>query len=400
MNDKDNYESYEEIRDAMWKNADRDKDIFGEIKFRKNNRKNYFKVFLKVLSFILIAALSGGITAQYIINKDKVSKNITENASKNSLGDNTTKNIYSNSITQVSEKVAPIVVGISNKDKEMWDTPEESGSGIIFKSDGYIITNYHAIEGTSQIKVKLSNDKVLNATVVGEDPISDLAVIKVDASNLPIATFADSSKVNVGDVAIAVGNPLGEQFSGMVTAGIISTLDRKVNIVDKKTGEQTIYKIIQTDATINKENSGGALCNVNGEVIGINSLKISSASETYGVGFAINSNKVKEIIKSLMTKGKVSRPVIGIYGVPLNSSGNDVKQGILVQEVVSNSGADAAGVVPNDVISQIGDATVKNMEDLNNVLEKFKVSDRLSCKLWRNGKIKNISIVLSELKVD
>ncbi|MBU3180354.1 trypsin-like peptidase domain-containing protein [Clostridium psychrophilum] len=384
----------------MWKNADRDKDIFGEIKFRKNNRKNYFKVFLKVLSFILIAALSGGITAQYIINKDKVSKNITENASKNSLGDNTTKNIYSNSITQVSEKVAPIVVGISNKDKEMWDTPEESGSGIIFKSDGYIITNYHAIEGTSQIKVKLSNDKVLNATVVGEDPISDLAVIKVDASNLPIATFADSSKVNVGDVAIAVGNPLGEQFSGMVTAGIISTLDRKVNIVDKKTGEQTIYKIIQTDATINKENSGGALCNVNGEVIGINSLKISSASETYGVGFAINSNKVKEIIKSLMTKGKVSRPVIGIYGVPLNSSGNDVKQGILVQEVVSNSGADAAGVVPNDVISQIGDATVKNMEDLNNVLEKFKVSDRLSCKLWRNGKIKNISIVLSELKVD
>lgn len=399
MNNKDNYESYEEIRDAMWKNADRDKDIFGEIKFRKNNRKNYFKVFLKVFSFILIAALSGGITAQYIINKDKVSKNITENASKNSLGDNTTKTIYSNSITRVSEKVGPIVVGISNKDKEMWDTPEGSGSGIIFKSDGYIITNYHVIEGTSQIKVKLSNDKVLKATVVGEDPISDLAVIKVDASNLPIATFADSSKVNVGDVAIAVGNPLGEQFSGMVTAGIISTLDRKVNIVDKKTGEQTIYKIIQTDATINKENSGGALCNVNGEVIGINSLKISSASETYGMGFAINSNKVKEIIKSLMTKGKVSRPVIGIYGVPLNSSGNDVEQGILVQEVVRNSGADAAGVVPNDVITQIGDATVKNMEDLNNVLEKFKVSDRLTCKLWRNGKIKNISIVLSELKV-
>jgi len=399
MNNKDNYESYEEIRDAMWKNADCDQDIFGEIKFRKNNKKNYFKGFLKVFSFILIAALSGGITAQYLINKDKVPKDITGNISSSSLGNNNIKGIYSNSISQVSEKVAPAVVGISNKEEGLWDTPEGSGSGIIFKSDGYIITNYHTVEDATEIKVKLSNDKVLQATVVGTDAISDLAVIKVEATNLPIATFADSSKVNVGDLAIAVGNPLGEQFSGMVTAGIISALDRKINIVDKKTGEQTIYKIIQTDAAVNPENSGGALCNIFGEVIGINSLKISSASGAYGMGFAININEVKEIIKGLMTNGKVIRPALGIYGVPSISKGNYATQGVYVQEVVSGSGAAVGGIMPNDILIQIGDASVRNMEDVSNVLEKFKVSDRLSCKIWRNGKVKNISIVLSELKV-
>ena len=158
----------------------------------------------------------------------------------------------------------------------MWNTPEGSGSGIIYKSDGFIITNYHVIEGATEIKVKLSNDNILIAKVVGSDAISDLAVIKVEANNLPIAKFGDSSKVKVGDLAVAIGNPLGEQFSGTVTAGIISALDRKINIVNKKTGEQTIYKVMQTDAVINPGNSGGPLCNIYGEVIGINSLKINS----------------------------------------------------------------------------------------------------------------------------
>ena len=236
----------------------------------------------------------------------------------------------------------------------MWDTSEGSGSGIIFKSDGFIITNYHVIEGATEIKVKLSNDNVLKATVVGTDAISDLAVIKVEASNLPIAKFGDSSKVKVGDLAIAIGNPLGEQFSGTVTAGIISALDRRINIVDKKTGEQTIYKVIQTDAAINPGNSGGALCNIYGEVIGINSLKINSASGTDGMGFAINTNEAKEIINDLMTYGKVIRPAIGIYGGTAISVGNDGVEGVYVQEVVRGSGAAVAGIMPTDIIIEIG----------------------------------------------
>ena len=398
MDNKDDYESCKEIRDAMWKNAECSEDIFGEIKFRKNNKKNYFKSFLRVFSFILIAALSGGITAQYVINKEKAPKDFSGILNSSALENNDIKGVYDNPISQVAEKVAPTVVGISNKEEGLWNTSEGSGSGIIFKSDGYIITNYHVIEGATEIKVKLSNDNILKAVIIGKDARSDLAVIKVEANNLPIAKFADSSKVKVGDLAIAIGNPLGEQFSGTVTAGIISALDRRINIVDKKTGEQTIYKVIQTDAAINPGNSGGALCNIYGEVIGINSLKVDSTTGTEGMGFAINSNEAKIIIDDLMTYGKVIRPAIGIYGGTAISVGNDGVEGVYVQEVIRGSGAALAGIMPTDIIIELGGKSVKNMEDLSDILEGYKVSDRLSCKLWRNGKVKEVSITLSELK--
>lgn len=379
----------EEIKDAAWKNAECPRDIFGEIKFRKSNKKNYLKSFIKVLSFILIAALSGGITAQYAIYKDKAPKDSQNNKMKG---------IYENPISEVAQGVMPAIVGISNKAEGLWSTPGGSASGIIFKSDGFIVTNYHVIEGATEIKVKLSNDNVLKASVIGTDARSDLAVIKVEAKNLPIAEFGDSSKVKVGDIAIAVGNPLGDQFSGTVTAGIISAVDRKINITDKKTGEQTIYKVIQTDADINPGNSGGALCNIYGEVIGINSLKINSEIATEGMGFAINSNEVKEIINDLMTYGKVIRPAIGIYGGTAISVGSDGIEGVYVQEVIRGSGAALAGIMPTDIIIELGGKSVKNMEELSDILEKYKVSDRVPCKVWRSGKIKDISITLSELK--
>lgn len=398
MDNKDDYESCKEIRDAMWKNAECPQDIFGEIKFRKNNKKNYFKSFLRVFSFILIASLSGGVTAQYVINKDKAPKDFSGILNSSALEKNDIKAVYDNPISEVAEKVAPTVVGISNKEEGLWNTSEGSGSGIIFKSDGYIITNYHVIEGATEIKVKLSNDNILKATIIGKDARSDLAVIKVEANNLPIAKFADSSKVKVGDLAIAIGNPLGEQFSGTVTAGIISALDRRINIVDKKTGEQTIYKVIQTDAAINPGNSGGALCNIYGEVIGINSLKVDSTTGTEGMGFAINSNEAKVIIDDLMTYGKVIRPAIGIYGGNAISVGDDGVEGVYVQEVIRGSGAALAGIMPTDIITELAGKSVKNMEDLSDILEGYKVSDRLSCKVWRNGKVKELSITLSELK--
>jgi serine protease Do len=389
MDNNGNVRLSEEIKDATWKNAECPRDIFGEIKFRKSNKKNYLKSFIKVLSFIMIAALSGGITAQYAINKDKA---------PNDLKNNKLQGIYENPISEVAQGVVPAVVGISNKAEGLWSTPGGSASGIIFKSDGFIITNYHVIEGATEIKVKLSNDNVLVASVIGTDARSDLAVIKVEAKNLPIAKFGDSSKVKVGDIAIAIGNPLGDQFSGTVTAGIISALDRRINIVDKKTGEQTIYKVIQTDAAINPGNSGGALCNIYGEVIGINSLKINSEVATEGMGFAINSDEVKEIISDLMTHGKVIRPAIGIYGGTAISVGSDGVEGVYVQEVIRGSGAALAGIMPTDIIIELGGKSIKTMEELSDILDKYKVSDRVPCKIWRGGKIKDINITLSELK--
>ena len=392
MSKKNNHNSSEEIRDAMWKNVESGHEISGEIKFRRNNKKNYFKVFLKLFSFILIASLSGGITAQYVINKEVLDSG--------GLGNNNKSGTYDNSISEVALKVSPVVVGISNKEEGLWDTVEGSGSGIIFKSDGFIITNYHVIEGTTEIKVKLSNDNILSALLVGTDERTGLTVIKVDANNLPVAKFGDSSKIKVGDIAIAIGNPLGKNFTGTVTSGIISTIDRKINIIDKKTEEQTIYTVIQTDAAINPGSSGGALCNIFGEVIGINSLKISSSSDASGREFAIKSNEAQDIISDLMAYGKVIRPSIGIDGKTAISAASSGVEGVYVQEVTRESGADIAGIMPTDIITEIGGMSIKNMEDLNDVMEGYKVHDDLTCKIWRNGKIKEVSIILSELKVN
>jgi serine protease Do len=395
MNKKDNHKSSEEIRDAMWKNAECGHDIFGEIKFRKNNKKNYFKLSLKVFSFILIAALSGGITAQFVINKD-----FSGVLDSGRLGNNNTSGTYNKTISEVARKVSPVVVGISNKSEEIENTVEGSGSGIIFNSDGYIITNYHVVEGTTEIKVKLSNDNILSASLVGTDERTGLTVIKVEASNLPVAKFGDSSKISIGDLAVSIGNPLGKEFMGTVTAGIISATDREINMIDKKTAEQTIYKVIQTDATIGSGSSGGALCNIYGEVIGINSLKVSSYGDDFGMGFAINSNEAQEIINDLMTKGKVIRPSIGIYGkIAILADGSSV-EGVYVQDVIKGSGASAAGIMSTDIITEIGGHSVKNMEDINNILAEYKVNDDVPCKIWRNDKIIDISIVLSELKVN
>ncbi|MGH4118973.1 S1C family serine protease [Clostridium sp.] len=384
----------------MWKNAECGHDIFGEIKFRKNNKKNYFKLSLKVFSFILIASLSGGITAQFVIAKNGAAKNFNGVLNSGGLGNNNTSGTYDNSISEVARRVSPVVVGISNKAEGIENTVEGSGSGIIFKSDGYIITNYHVVEGTTEIRVKLSNDNILSASLVGKDERTGLTVIKVEANNLPVAKFGDSSKIKVGDLAISIGNPLGKEFTGTVTAGIISATDRKINMVDKKTAEQTIYKVIQTDATIGSGSSGGALCNIYGEVIGINSLKVSSYGDAFGMGFAINSNEAQDIINDLMTDGKVIRPSIGIYGKTAISADGGGVEGVYVQEVIRESGAAIAGIMPTDILTEIGGHSVKNMEDLNSVLSAYKVNDEVPCKIWRNAKIINISIVLSELKVN
>lgn len=245
----------------------------GEINFKRSRRRKIITNIVVLLVVACISALSGAITASYII-KSKLSRNFygPTNQSLFEQSENNDKNkkeeLPKNSITKVAESVGPAVVGISNKAEGYFGVADQgSGSGIIFDPDGYIVTNNHVIDGAQKITIKLSTGKVLDASVVGKDPRSDLAVIKVNAKNLPVAKFGDSSKVKVGDMAIAIGNPLGEEFAGTVTAGIVSGVNRKIQYGG------AIYKLIQTDAAINPGNSGGALCNEAGEIIGINSLK-------------------------------------------------------------------------------------------------------------------------------
>lgn len=364
----------------------------GEIKFKIIKQSKNIKNFLKIIAFILIATITGGISGAFVSDMKYNKPNSYNNVSSLDKPQNV-KEIPKNAVNLVAEKVGPAVVGVSNKAQGFLGVvTSDSGSGIIFDSNGYIVTNYHVIQGAQKLTVKLASGKEFNAKIVGADPRSDLAVIKIDAHNLPIAKFGDSSKVKVGDMAIAIGNPLGQEFAGTVTSGIISALNRKI-----RHGE-SIYKVLQTDAAINPGNSGGPLCNENGEVIGINSLKIGSNENAEGLGFAITINETKKIIKSLMEYGRVTRAFLGIYGGTARPEENSGVEGAYVQEVIEGSPAALAGIRPTDIIINIDGTKIKAFEDLSDVIEKHKVGDKLNCKIWRNNKIIDLVVTLTDMK--
>ena len=409
-----NNNEFSEYRDASWENVSRDGHGYdcSTIKFR-NNRKNVrIKRFFKGIAFLLVAAVSGGTTAYIVIDTKYAQAPLVYGPNNPSMLEQNKENtptaeIPKNAISKVAESVGPTVVGISNKQETFFgEKSKGSGSGIIFDKRGYIVTNYHVIEGAERVTIKLPNtDKVFDAKFVGADATRDIAIIKIDAENLPVAKFGDSSKVKTGDIAIAIGNPLGDQFAGSVTAGIISAVNRTIKMQDRS-GKVTTYKVLQTDAAINPGNSGGALCNEAGEIIGINSLKIGSDYDAEGMGFAITINDVKSIVSKLMNVGNNNgktatskdepKVMLGIGGRDAVPEEDNGIKGVYVEEVQSNTGAAAAGIKPSDIIVEVEKTKIESMEQLMNILKNYKVGDVVNCKVWRNGKVYQVKISLSE----
>jgi serine protease Do len=384
---------YKEVRDAEWESIYKGKED-GGIKFRKIKKLGGLNAFLKIIFIIVIAVVSGGIAGAYVVNKIYTENGYVYTKPNIQIDSETTKasEIPSNSINKVAQIVGPAVVSISSSSEGLESgIDESSGSGIIFDSKGYIVTNNHVVDGADKLTVKLSGGKVLSAKLIGTDPRTDIAVIKVNAQNLPIAKFGDSSKAKVGDLAVAIGNPMGE-YAGSVTVGIISAVNRTINYEGAK------YKVLQTDAAINPGNSGGALCNEAGEVIGINSLKVPNTQNGDGIGFAIAVNEVKNVINSLVSYGKVSRPYLGISGGTVKSDSDSGVKGVYISEVVQGSGAAAAGVKPTDIIVQVDNKKVETIEQLQEIVEKHKIGDAVPCIIWRNGKDLKVNIILSDSK--
>lgn len=376
-----------EFKEVNWENVNEDQS--GAIQFRR--RQNYVRKLFRSIAFILIAAISGAISSSYIVEKKYSQLFKIEEESK----DNNISETPYGAIARVAEIVGPTVVGITNASTGVLGNLNESiGSGIIFDSNGYIVTNYHVVEGAENINVKLANGQsFLKAELIGSDVTSDLAVIKIDAKNLPTAKLGDSTKVRVGDIAIAIGNPIGDEFAGTVTAGIISAINRKIQY-----GGST-YKVLQTDAAINPGNSGGALCNDAGEVIGINSLRLGDSifQNVEGMGFAIAINEVKSIIEQIMEYGRVPRPRLGIYGRDAISEDSNGIKGVYVSEVIKGSGAEKAGLRPTDIIVELEGKQVTRFEDIAEILEKYKVEDSIKCKIWRSGNNINVNVILGDI---
>ncbi|WKV08289.1 trypsin-like peptidase domain-containing protein [Thermoanaerobacterium sp. CMT5567-10] len=321
-------------------------------------------------------------------------------------------NSNANLITNIAKIVSPSVVGIdtsatySNGFRSAF-VSEGSGSGIIIDSQGYIVTNYHVIEGASTITVSLSDGRKFSAQLIGKDSKTDLAVLKINATNLTAAKLGDSSKLEVGDLAVAIGNPLGESFAGTVTSGIISGLNRNLQ------SDYGAVNLIQTDAAINPGNSGGPLVNSNGEVIGITSVKLTSTDDNStqgsfgmyqsqstpveGMGFAIPINEAKPIIDELIKHGYVERPMMGVSVQEVtqqDAAQYNIPVGLYIAQVQQGSGADEAGLQAGDVITAVDGTKVQTFDALQSIISKHKVGDTITVAFWRNGKTLSTKVKL------
>ncbi len=325
------------------------------------------------------------------------------------------------SVADMVEDLEPAIVGVSNYQASQSsqfgldggsssETESGTGSGVIFKKDGekaYIITNNHVIEGANKLSVTLYNGKTETAKLVGKDAISDLAVLEISSSNVKkAASFGDSSKLRIADKVIAIGNPLGQQFSGTVTQGVISGLNRTV---DADTSQGTVeMNVIQTDAAINPGNSGGPLINSSGQVIGINSMKVSE-NGVESLGFAIPSNDVEPIVDQLLAKGKVERPFLGVQMIDMSQVpetyqentlglfGDQLSKGVYVKEVQSGSPAAKAGIKSNDVIVQLNGKDVGSSADIRQILyNQLKIGDKTTVQVLRSGSKKTLNVTLTK----
>lgn len=308
-----------------------------------------------------------------------------------------------NPVVAISKQVGPSVVGIkvSYTAQTFFGSTEAEGegSGIIYSKDGYIITNYHVVSEAinsdkAKVTVMLSNGDSLEAKVVGGDEVTDIAVIKVEKTDLTAAEFGDSDAVEVGELAVAIGNPLGQEFAGSVTVGYVSALNRTI------TSGGTTYNLIQTDAAINSGNSGGPLVSTTGKVIGINTAKIS-ATGVEGMGFSIPINEVLPIVEELITNKKVARPYIGISGVSItetDAARYSLVVGVYVQSVEIKSPAELAGIKQGDVICEVNNTKVTSVSEINVIKNKLKIGDKLTIKIYRDKEYKELTVTLAESK--
>lgn len=358
--------------------------------------KKYVPVRNKIITTVGIILLSGvvgfgaGYAGSHLSNNANVT--IQQQTNKSNFG-----TVQVSDVSDIVEKCKDSVVEITTESASSGNSifgqyvSQGAGSGVIISKDGYIVTNNHVVSGATSLKVTTTDGTEYDASVVGKDSQTDLAVIKVDANNLQAATLGDSDILQVGDPAIAIGNPLGE-LGGTVTTGIISATDRQITIDDET------MTLLQTDAAINPGNSGGGLFNADGNLIGIVNAKESSTG-IEGLGFAIPITPAQDIITELMQNGSVtSRPALNVslYDYTSNNQGQYSKyeDGCYIVQIVKNGAADKAGLKQNDHILSFDSEQIQSTSDVKNVLKKHKIGDTIKMVVERDSKKITVEITL------
>ena len=385
--------------------------------------QKFYKKGVKVLVIILIGFLSGALGSFVTLQLYQKQGNQATNNNSNTVTQTSYKNETSTTqaVNKVKDAVVSVITYSSNRQSSLFGTDEtdtdpdsqqiaSEGSGVIYKKNGndaYLVTNTHVINGASKVDIRLADGIKVPGEIVGSDTFSDIAVVKISSEKVTtVAEFGDSSQLNVGETAIAIGSPLGSEYANTVTQGIISSLDRTVSLKSED-GQAISTKAIQTDTAINPGNSGGPLVNIQGQVIGITSSKIASNGKTSveGLGFAIPSNDAQNIIKQLETDGKVTRPALGIQMVNLaNVGANDLRKlnipssltsGVVVRSVQSSMPANGH-LQKYDVITKVDDKEIASSTDLQHALYTHAIGDTIKVTYYRNGKEETTSIKLDK----
>lgn len=415
---------------------DEDKHLHTEIIEAKtvNQRKEKFKRFVSsILAGVIGSVLTLAVVSHFdLFTNDENDSNMSQNDTSEqtaTVSTTSTTNKNSNvqqvsnstgSIADIVEQASQAIVGITNIQNNSqsffpgWPNQDDStsqeeetgtGSGVIYKVTDdamFIVTNNHVIEDATKIQVTLYNEKKVEAELIGTDSLTDIAVLKVKGSyKITPLTFGDSDALRAGDEVIAIGNPLGLDLYGTVTQGIVSAVNRTID-VSTSAGNWEM-NVIQTDAAINPGNSGGALINTAGQLVGINSMKISD-DEVEGLGFAIPSNDVKTIIEQLTKNGKIVRPYLGISmanlsEIPqfyLRSIAGDVTEGVIITDIDKSGSAAKAGMKVYDIITSINGEKVTDADELRKYLYmKLSVGDKVTIEFYRNGKLHKTEVTLS-----
>lgn len=369
-----------------------------EYKSSRGERKNGIWTFIGYLSFALLGVVLGAVLI-YLLFTYFLSPQadlVQPAAEENNVVVSPTRIEEGPGLVAVVEQVMPAVVGVNKHQSLPGETAGvfeeiESGSGVIIAADGYIITNQHVIEGADRISVVIPGKGSYEAVLIGQDPLTDLAVLKIDENGLKHVVFGDSSQTKVGETVLAFGNPLG-YFQQSVTAGIISAVQRQVRVP----GSDYAYTFLQTDALVNPGNSGGPLVNIKGETIGINTAKISLVG-VEGIGLSIPSNTVQRVVKDIIEQGKVRRPHLGVIIEDWLEYGEEQpERGVLIRDIAPDSAVDRAGLQAGDIIVAINGEEIYYLAMLFDVLFAYYPGDTVTIEYYREGERFEAAVTLGE----
>ena len=373
------------------------------------------KLYFKILSISILCSIITLLLFSRINKEDKTdyqTKFISDSVSEFSINNVTQRNIGTSSLpdlTFAASKTIDAVVHVKNtsivEESDSWalqffygdDSKKKvgTGSGVIISPDGYIITNYHVIENSSEVIVTTNNNKEYEADIIGFDEVTDIAVLKIDSNtNLDYIFFGDSDSTLIGEWVLAVGNPYN--LNSTVTAGIVSSKSRDLNEYDQKN-----QSFIQTDAAVNFGNSGGALVNIQGELIGINTLIQSMTGGYVGYSFAVPSNTVRKIFEDIIEYGDVQKGLLGVRGVALKSSYSrqlniNETEGFYIDEIEDGFGAGSAGLIKGDIIKSVDGFKINRFSDLSGYLSSKRPGDKVEVSYVRDGKLKSAIVTLKK----